>query len=70
MLVLTRRLGEEIVIGKDIHLSVVSVKGGRVRLGVVAPQSVQLRREELPTRGVAGAQEFVRAKASKSSLDS
>jgi carbon storage regulator len=47
MLVLTRRMGEEIVIGDRIRLTVVRVEGGRVRLGVVAPVAVRVCREEL-----------------------
>lgn len=48
MLVLTRRIGEEIVIDGDIRLTVLAVKGRRVRLGIIAPSSTQVRREELP----------------------
>lgn len=49
MLVLTRRIGEEIVIAGDIHVTVLAVKGRRVRLGITAPTSTQVRRQELPT---------------------
>lgn len=47
MLVLTRRIGEELVIGENIRVSVVRVEGGKVRLGVVAPRSVRVQREEV-----------------------
>jgi carbon storage regulator len=47
MLVLTRRVGEEIVIDGDIRIKVVSVRGEKVRLGVVAPESVPVDREEI-----------------------
>lgn len=47
MLVMTRRIGEEIVIGENIHLSVVRVAGGKVRLGVIAPMSVRVQRAEM-----------------------
>jgi carbon storage regulator len=47
MLVLTRLIGEEIVIGENIRVKVVAVKGHRVRLGITAPLSVIVRREEL-----------------------
>jgi len=47
MLVLTRRNGEEIVIAGDIRVTVVAVKGNRVRLGITAPSSVAVAREEL-----------------------
>jgi carbon storage regulator len=45
-LVLSRRSGEEIVIGDEIRLTVVRVDGSKVRLGIVAPQSVSVRRIE------------------------
>jgi carbon storage regulator len=50
MLVLTRKLGEEIVIGNDIVVKVVAVQGDRVRLGVAAPRSVPVDRMEIHQR--------------------
>jgi carbon storage regulator len=50
MLVLTRRIGEEIVIGEKIRVILVEVLPGRVRLGVVAPASVTVDREEVHER--------------------
>jgi carbon storage regulator len=47
MLVLTRRTGEEIVIGNAIRVTIVSVKGERVRLGITAARSVPVTRQEL-----------------------
>jgi carbon storage regulator len=47
MLVLTRRVGEEIVIAGNIRLKVVAVKGQRVRVGITAPPSVPVSRLEL-----------------------
>jgi carbon storage regulator len=47
MLVLTRRIGEEIVIADNIRVKVVAVHGNRVRLGIVAPQDVTVHREEI-----------------------
>jgi carbon storage regulator len=47
MLVLTRKMDEKIRIGKDIVLTVVEVKGNRVRLGIEAPLSVPVVRGEL-----------------------
>lgn len=47
MLVLTRSVGEEVVIGNDIHVRIVSVKRNRVRLGIVAPASVRVDRIEV-----------------------
>jgi len=47
MLVLTRKVGEEIVIGENIRVSVVSLQGGKVRLGIVAPKDVIVDRKEV-----------------------
>jgi carbon storage regulator len=47
MLVLNRKIGERIVIGDDIVLTVVKVQGKQVRLGIEAPLSVSIRRQEL-----------------------
>jgi carbon storage regulator len=47
MLVLTRRIGEEIVIGDNIRVQVVEVQRGRVRLGISAPDRVHILRAEL-----------------------
>jgi carbon storage regulator len=47
MLILTRREGETIFIGSDIQVTVLGVKGHQVRLGVAAPPSVVVEREEI-----------------------
>ena len=47
MLVLTRRVGEQIVIGRDIRITVVDVGGNKVRLGVTAPAEVRVDRQEV-----------------------
>jgi carbon storage regulator len=47
MLVLTRRVGEEIVIGETIRVMVVAVQGNKVRIGVDAPDSVPIDRLEI-----------------------
>lgn len=47
MLVLTRKTGQEIRIGNDIIVNVVAVKGGRVRIGITAPEDCSIVREEL-----------------------
>lgn len=47
MLVLTRRTNESIVIGGDIEVTVLEVKGDQVRLGIRAPRSVAVHREEV-----------------------
>jgi carbon storage regulator len=50
MLVLTRKVGEEIVIGTDIHVMVVAVQGDTVRLGVSAPKDIVVDRQEVAER--------------------
>lgn len=47
MLVLTRREGESIVIGHDVVVTVLEVRGGQVRIGVEAPRTVQVHRAEV-----------------------
>jgi carbon storage regulator len=47
MLVLTRRAGESIVIGNDITITVVDIRGDQIRIGIDAPRSVQIHREEV-----------------------
>ena len=50
MLILTRRVGETVVIGENIEITVLGVKGGQVRLGVKAPRDVSVHREEIVER--------------------
>lgn len=52
MLVLTRRIGETIVLGDVIELTVAEVRGGKVRLAISAPEAVRIRRAELPVVNV------------------
>jgi carbon storage regulator len=47
MLVLSRKIGEEIVIADNIRVRVLEIQGRQIRLGFVAPPSVQIHREEL-----------------------
>ena len=47
MLVLSRKQGESIVVRDDIVVTVIELRGGRVRLGVEAPREVTVHREEL-----------------------
>ena len=47
MLILTRRVGETVVIGNDVTVTVLGVKGNQVRLGVNAPREVAVHREEI-----------------------
>lgn len=47
MLVLTRKIGESIMIGDQIEVKVISVEGDQVKLGIVAPKSVKVHRSEI-----------------------
>lgn len=47
MLILTRRVGEALVIGEDVTITVLGVKGNQVRLGVNAPATIAVHREEI-----------------------
>jgi carbon storage regulator len=55
MLVLSRRIGEEIVIDGQVRVIVKEVRGGRVRLGVCAPSSMRVDRQEVHDRRAAEA---------------
>ena len=50
MLILTRRVGESLVIGDDVVVNVPGVKGNQVRIGVDAPKDVSVHREEIYDR--------------------
>ncbi|AXH82369.1 TPA: carbon storage regulator CsrA [Haemophilus influenzae] len=50
MLILTRKVGESILIGDDISITVLSVRGNQVQLGVEAPKEVSVHREEIYQR--------------------
>ena len=50
MLILTRRVGESIIIGEDIVVSVLGVKGNLVIIGTDAPKNVSVHREEIKQR--------------------
>lgn len=47
MLALSRKLGESIVIGKDIKVSILEIKGDQVKIGIDAPKNVTIYREEI-----------------------
>lgn len=50
MLVLSRKLAESIIIGDDVVVTVVEVRGNRVKLGITAPRDVNIKRQELEQR--------------------
>ena len=54
MLILSRRCGESIVIDERIKLTVLSVKGKQIRIGIDAPEDVSVHREEIYERIIAG----------------
>jgi carbon storage regulator len=56
MLVLSRKLGEKIIIGENITITVVDIDRGKIRLGIEAPRDVPIFRQELlPLKGSEGA---------------
>ena len=50
MLILTRRVGESLMIGDDVNVTVLGIRGNQVRIGVNAPRDVAVHREEIYDR--------------------
>ncbi len=54
MLILTRKVGESLIIGDDVVVTVLGIKGNQVRVGVKAPKEVDVHREEVYERNREG----------------
>jgi len=50
MLILTRRIGETVMVGNDVTVTIVGVKGNQIRIGIGAPKDVAVHREEIYER--------------------
>ena len=61
MLILTRRIGETLMVGDDVTITVLGVKGNQVRIGINAPKDLAVHREEIYERVKAEGQKKVAA---------
>ena len=59
MLVLTRKAGQEVMIGDDVTVSVVRIQGNRVQIGIEAPPHLGIRREEARSRSPEGQRQLL-----------
>ena len=50
MLILTRRVGETIMVGDEVQVTVLGLKGNQIRIGINAPQDIAVHREEIYNR--------------------
>lgn len=50
MLILTRKIGESLLVGDDVEITVLSVRGNQVKLGVNAPKEISVHRQEIYER--------------------
>jgi carbon storage regulator len=50
MLILTRKVGETVMVGDDVTVTIIGVKGNQVRIGISAPKNVAVHREEIYER--------------------
>ncbi|MCP5419882.1 MAG: carbon storage regulator CsrA [Gammaproteobacteria bacterium] len=69
MLILTRRVGETLMIGDDVTVTVLGVKGNQVRIGVNAPKDIAVHREEIYERIKREQQENAAAAAAEGNAD-
>jgi carbon storage regulator len=60
MLILTRRVGETILIGDDVEVTVMGFQGGQVRIGIKAPKTTTVDREEIALRRIANPRDQAR----------
>lgn len=65
MLILTRRVGEALIVGDDVTIAVLGVKGNQVRMGIKAPRDIAVHRQEVHAR-IRQEQEIARAAEDKS----
>ena len=47
MLILTRRIGEKLIIGENVTVTILAAKGSQIRIGIEAPRDIQVHREEI-----------------------
>lgn len=50
MLILTRKIGESIIIGNDINIVILAIRGGQVKIGISAPKEISVHRDEIYRR--------------------